>query len=183
MQRAAQASAHLDASREVVYDIVSDYERYRAWIPNLAESQLLTQEGDISIAEFRAPLWSERSVTLELVHTPPSTISFQQIDSIGRPSVSGYWRLEEADSGVIVQARLRVATPFFQFGSRRRLHTELQLTLDALGARQRELSTGRGSGGSARRKVLEIIRQADGLKLWYLGETYLVPKVREPGAR
>ncbi len=169
----------LEGSQERLFNVVSDYDRYHEWMPMIDSSKVLAQEGDVTIAEFRVPQWSDRNLTLELVHARPNSIAFRQIDGMEPPAISGRWQLEDAETGVLVAAHLRVHTPLLHFGSRRRINTELQVTLDALGTRHRKLSSGRAEKSIARQKVLEVVREAGGLKIWYMGESFLVPKVQE----
>ncbi len=179
MLRSGEAKTTLEGSCETLFEIVSDYDQYQAWMPMIAHSKVLTREGDITIVEFRTSQGSDRSYTVELVHAAPTAITFQQIDSLDPAAVSGSWQLEASDTGVEVQAKLRVPTAFLRFGSRRRIRTELQVTLDALGTRSRQLNSSGPQTGATRRKVLEVVREARGLKIWYMGESYLVPKTRE----
>ncbi len=181
MLRAVEVSARLQGTREELYAILADYGRYRAWMPGIDLSSVLVREGDVTIAEFRGRRFSDRTFNLELIYSLPGTIVFRQIDSLDRPEISGRWELAETESGVgspTVLARLhaRIETPLFGLGSRRRMRSALRAGLDALGARRRRLAVARPAAGAKRLKVLEVVRESGGLKVWYLGESFRMPK-------
>ncbi len=183
MLRTVDVSARLEGSRDELFAIVADYGRYSAWMPGVEVSSVLAREGDVAVAEIRAPRWSDRTFNLELIHSPPDAIAFRQIDSLDRPEISGRWQIGETDPGVgasTVQVGLRLAieTPLFRWGARRRLRSALRAGLDALGARHRHLAAARPVAGAGRQKVLEVVREADGLKVWYLGESFRILRER-----
>ncbi len=182
MQRTVETSARLEGSREELFAIVADAGRYAGWVPGIEDSSVLAREGDVAIAEFRAR-WGDRTFNLELVQSPPDVIDFRQIDSLGRPEISGRWQIGETEPGVgattvLVRLRLSLETPIFGLGSRRRMRSALRAGLDALGARRRGLAASRPEAAGDRQKVLEVVREAGGLKVWYLGESFYMPRDR-----
>ena len=181
MLRTVEISARLEGSREELFGIVADFDRYPKWMPGIELASVLAHEGDVAIAEIQAPRWSDRTFNLEFVSLSPRSVVFRQIDSLGRPEVSGRWLLGETEPGVgastvQVSLRLRVDTPLFGLGSRRGIRSALRAGLDALSARRRHLASARPDAAARRHKVLEVVREADGLKVWYLGETFRMPR-------
>ena len=184
MLRSGQADARLEGSREELFAIVTDYEHYPSWVPSIESCHVLTREGDVAVAEIRASRWADRSFTLELIQSPPSAVEFRRIDNLDPLGLIGRWELGDTDPGVggdsvRVRVRLRLDTPFASFGSRRRIREELRATLDALEARRRRLVSGRAAGAPTKRKILEVVREARGLKVWYMGQTFVMPKTGE----
>ncbi len=181
MLRTVVVSADLQGSREELYGILADYDRYSAWMPGIELSSVLAREGDVTIAEFRGRRFSDRTFNLELIYSRPDAIAFRQIDSLDRPEISGRWRVGETERGVgspttLVRLTARIETPFFRLDSRWRMRSALRAGLDALGARRRRLAATRPAAGAGKRKVLEVVREAGGLKVWYLGETFRLPQ-------
>ncbi len=181
MRRAVEVSAPLQGTREELYAIIADVGRYSKWAPGIEHSAILAQEGDVAIAELCGRRFSDHTFNLELIHSPPDAVSFRQIDSLDRSEISGRWQLEDTESGVpppavLVRLQLRLEMPLFGLG-RRRAHSALRAGLDALAVRRRQLASARPAAGARRRKVLEVVRHAGGLKVWYLGESYVIPKV------
>lgn len=185
MLRTAEADARVEGSREELFQIVTDYGRWQAWMPGVEHSRLLVREGDVTIAELAAPDWAPHPFNLELVHSPPGTVEFHQIDSLGR-GAAGRWELGTTDPGVgastvSVSVSLRLDTPALALASGPRLRATLRAWLDALGARRRHLAAARPGAPTAKRKLLEVVRGEGGLEVWYLGETFLLPKARRSG--
>ena len=179
MLRSVEVSARLEGTREELYAILADVGRYSRWVPGIELSSVLAREGDVAVAELRGRRFNDRTFNLELILSPPAAVAFRQIDSLDRPAVSGRWQLDETAPGVgaaIVPVRLavRVETPLLALGSRRRLRSALRSGLDALAARHRHLAAAQPEAG--RQKVLEVVREAEGLRVWYLGESFRIPK-------
>ncbi len=183
MLRKVDVSARLEGSRDELFAIVADLACYPKWMPGVERSSVLDREGDVAVVELRAPRWSDRTFNLELIHSPPDSIAFRQIDSLDRPEISGRWRIGETHPGVgastvHVLFRLCIETPLFGLGARRRMRAALRASLDALDARRRHLAAARPAGAERRQKVLEVVREADGLKVWYLGESFYMSRDR-----
>ncbi len=181
MLRTVKASARIEGTREDLFAIITDYGRYATWLPGIEHAGLLAREGDVAIAEFRAPRWSHRTFNIELVHSPEGSVIFRQIDSLGRPDVEGSWKLGETEPGVgaatvLVELEMRVETPLLGRMSRRRPRSATCAGLDALGSRRRHVASAMPAAAARKQKVLEVIRETDGLKVWYLGESYRLPR-------
>jgi ribosome-associated toxin RatA of RatAB toxin-antitoxin module len=179
MLRAVEVSARLEGSREELYAILADVARYPAWVPGIERSSIVAREGDVAVAELHGRRFNDRTFNLELIFSPPDAISFHQIDSLDRPEISGRWLLEEAEPGepstVMVRLRMRLEMSLFGLG-RRRARSALRAGLDALAARRRHLAAAWPAAAARRQKVLEVVRHADGLKVWVLGESFVIPR-------
>ncbi len=186
MPRSAQLSTHLHGGRRELFAVLTDVDAYREWLPGVEHSQILAREGDIVVAELACPRYTPRVFTLEFLQTAPSSVVFQQIDSYGQPEVSGRWDLEEPEAGgsqVLVRASLCLAAPFWRLGVRRRIRSVLSAALSALDERCRHLGSEVAAEEGAKQKVLEVVREAAGLRIWYLGETFFLQKAEEPRGR
>ncbi|MCP4661761.1 MAG: SRPBCC family protein [bacterium] len=183
MLRNEETTRSLDASRDLLFTILTDYDRYREWLPGIEQSRVLAREGDIVVAEFKASHYGPEMVALEFIHSPPASIAYSQVEHYGKPDIAGRWELSDPDegTGVGVKAAIRLSTPLFKFRSRRLMRASLEEALAALAKRSAALATGEvAEAPAARRKVLEVLRRPQGLEIWYLGESYMLSQVRRP---
>ncbi len=181
MLRAVEVSARLKGTREELYSILIDFGRYSEWVPSIDLSGVLAREGDVTVAEFQGRRFSDRTFNLELIVSLPEAIVFRQIDSLDHAEISGQWRVGETERSVgsptsLVRLKARVETPLLGLGSSRRIRSALRSGLDALEARRRHLASTQPAAATRKRKVLEVVRESGGLKVWYLGESFVMPK-------
>jgi len=183
MLRNVEATRRLDASRDLLFAVLTDYDRYREWLPGIEQSRVLAREGDIVVAEFKATHYGPERVALEFIHSPPVSIRYSQVEHYGKPDIAGRWELNDPaeGSGVAVKAAIRLNTPLFTFRSRRLMRASLGEALAALAKRSTELAAGEvAEAPTERRKILEVLRRPEGLEIWYLGESYMLTKARGP---
>lgn len=185
MLRKIEASARLQGTREELTSILIDFGRYSEWVPGIDRSEVLAREGDVTVAEFQSRQFGKRTCNLELILSLPESIVFRQIDSLGRAQISGQCRIGETEnesSSPRTPIRLfaRVETPLLDLGSGQRVRAALLAGLDALGARSRPAESKRPDTIARRRKVLEVVRTSGGLRVWYQGESFVLPKEDAP---
>ena len=121
--------------------------------------------------------------TLEFIHSPPAAIFYSQVEHYGKPDIAGRWELSEPEgkTGVAVKAAIHLNTPLFHFRSRRLMRASLEEALAALAKRSAALATGEVEEvPAARRKILQVFRRPQGIEIRYLGESYILSKVRGP---
>lgn len=175
MLRTVEASTYIKVPRRLAFAVLARYESYRDWMPVVLESRLLAAEGDVTIAEFVAPAYSNGKFVLEFVESPDDWLMFNQVDRYRRDGLSGRWDLEEANggSGVVIRGSLSLRNGIFRFGSRRRMRQILERTLEALASWSLRLAAHGAAGkGFGKRKILELVRTADSLKIDFDGESY-----------
>ncbi len=181
MLRAVDVEARLKGTREEHFEILADIGSYSSWVPGIEVSSVLAHEGDVTIAEFQGRRFSDRSFNLEIVCSPPEIITFRQIDSLDHPEISGRLQVGETEIGigtpaVRVQLSTRIEAPLFEFGASRRIRSALRAGLDALERRYERRLSARPAAADRKQKVLEVVREAAGLRVWYLGESFLMPR-------
>lgn len=140
MWRASEASAYIRAPLAVVYSILTSYDLYSSWIPDITESRLLAREGDVAIAEFICPRYGRGKFTLEVIESPSTAINFSRIDH-HRVGLTGGWQLEEAQGGerVVARADLRLDGWPHEVLLRRAMGDVLERTLEALTERSTQV--------------------------------------------
>ncbi len=99
MLRNVEATRRPDASRDLLFDVLTDYDRYREWLPGIEHSRVLAHEGDIVVAEFKAAHYGPERVPLEFIHSPPFSIRYNQIEHYGKPDIAGRWELSDPAEG------------------------------------------------------------------------------------
>ncbi len=183
MLRTVRASTYIKVPRRLAFAVLTSYEAYRSWVPDLLESRLLAAENDVSIVELVAPALSRGKFVLEFVESSDDWLLFNQVDRYRRDGVSGRWDLEDADggAGVVVRASLSLRNGFLKLGTRTKLRQVMERTLDALSARSlRLVAHGAAGEGLGKHKILELDKTGDSLRLHFDGRIYdLVPHTSE----
>jgi hypothetical protein len=130
----------VQATKEQIFKLLTDYERYAQWAPDVAEAVVLAREGDVAVAEFDTPYWMRGRYQLEFVHVEPCAIMYRQqgqydISWGRRLGLHGSWRLSEPPqgAGVLVTAEMTVtAAPWRALTYRRLADLVLQRRLSVL---------------------------------------------------
>jgi hypothetical protein len=97
-------NVRVDAPRERVFGLLTDYEGYVEWTPDVIDVTLLAKEGDIAVVEFSSPELMSGRYQLEFVHSRPDAIVYRQkglFERTGRQDwgVRGSWKLSDAPDG------------------------------------------------------------------------------------
>jgi ribosome-associated toxin RatA of RatAB toxin-antitoxin module len=169
------ASIRVDASPESVFATLADYNSYERWMPAVTYSRVLAEEGDILLAEFAWPIYTDTRFTIEAIHSPPESITFVQTDQLRKRGLSGRWQIAPGKDGQgsVLTGELALKTGFWEgLGARRKLRSALDEMLAAV-ARRAGVVRARPA---ARTKVLEVIRRATGLEVWLGGQVYHLRK-------
>jgi len=124
----------MHATPEELFAVLTDYERYPDWSPDVVAAAVLVREGDIVVAEFQSPFLMDGKYILEFVHTRPSSITYRQVDQHDSRGLQGSWTLSASASGVTVATgEMEFRTDLWKRGpDRRRADRVLRRRLDAL---------------------------------------------------
>jgi hypothetical protein len=186
MLRKVEASAYIRAPHRLVYAVLTEYEAYRDWSPDITDSRVFASEGEVSIVELVSPSLSAGKLILEFVESPDSWLLFNQVDRLREDGLAGRWDLEPADDGdgVVVKGTLSLHSGLLRFGLRRRLRDVLERTIAALTTRCSVLAAaGLARGMGQRRKILEITRVGQGYELTVDGARFSLGPVGGAGAQ
>jgi hypothetical protein len=175
--RSQRIRLQLPASFEDLHAVLSDYGRYRDWLPHVTQSRVLVHEGDISVVELEAPRFAVRPVTFEFICTTPDRIIFRQVGQLGVRGLSGAFTITTGTggarmTGLEVEARLRL--PLYRLAPRRLLRRMLEESCPALEARLNALARP-PSAADRRRMILEVRRRRGTLEVWYQGAIFSCP--------
>lgn len=120
-------------TKEQIFKVLTDFAYYAEWMPDIADSTILAQEGDIAVAEFFSPELMEEKYQLEFVCSKPDSIIYKQIgifEETGKPSLglSGSWEIIDSTegSGTVIIGEMNFKT------NEKKTNLILQRRLDAL---------------------------------------------------
>jgi hypothetical protein len=183
MRWKTSATTTLPLTRNDAYVMLTAYDQYQDWLPEVTHSRVLAREGDIAVVELVSPLLVEGNLVLEVVHTPPDAAIFSQADRYRQRGISGGWQLRSDDSdqspdSVVLSIEVEIPASIVNPAPRQRARAALNAALATLHARSASLAPG---ANEERRKILEVVRQAGGLQVWLQGETYSLSSGTEPG--
>ena len=190
--RSAEQSILIQAPPKQVFDVLSDYDSYQEWMPNLVRSRAFAEEGDIivyveCVLNYKG---KEYSFVLEFTSDGQRIIRYRQIKVEGIKDISGEWALSETPEGVLVTGSVYVSMGLsipkilVRRICRRLLREVLEAAKDRamLHATPEEVLLNWEDGDEEKvRKLCRVIRQGDGvIHVWLLGKQYeLRPVDRE----
>lgn len=163
MRRTVEASTYIKAPRSLVFSLLTAYEDYRRWVPDIVESRLFAREADVAIAEFISPGYGSEKFVVEFVESPDETVVYEQVDRFREQGLAGRWELAEAGGGesVVVRGVLSLRAGLQAVWARRSLLGALQRTLEALRERAQLQVATRARAATSRRLILELVQRPD----------------------
>ncbi len=174
----------LDASQKSVFSLLTDYDSYREWIPEITHSRILVQEGEIVIAEFEAPRYASGRFVFELVHSPPLSVIYSQVGRYGGHGISGGWDLEEVDGGkkVVLRGRINVRTFFYDLTCRKTMRqAEDHIVASVKKRAEAAVPIGRPvDSDGTRNRILSVTQRPQSLLVWLRGEEFELPRKSTP---
>jgi hypothetical protein len=183
MDRIVEGAVEIAASRDEVFELLTDYPRLNEWLPEVESARVLAHEGDVAIVEVTAPGLSAPKLVLELVHSPPGLAHFTRVDQYRGEGTSGTWELSEDDRKVELLVKLRPGPSFAGARGRKRLGKGLDAALQAIRHGVEEMSPEPeiDEDDPGRRKILEVRRKGDGVIVWHRGRTFELPRREKDG--
>ena len=177
MDRSIEASVRLKCTRDEAFDRLTDYPRLRDWLPGVETARVLVREGDVVVAEVKAPGLGAPGLVLELVHSPPGLAHFTRVDQYRGEGTSGTWELKEDESGTELRVRLRPGPDFAGARGRKRLRTGLEDALQTIrrGLNENTTESEIEAEGDGRRKILEVTRRGETVVVWHRGKVFELP--------
>ncbi len=182
----------VDASKEQIFDLLTSYEHYVDWTPDVVAATLLAREGDIAVVEFESPELMPGKYQLEFVHARPTSIVFRQkgvYEARGHDSrgLWGQWQLSDVPDGqgVIVSGSMALNLPLWRRSERRRnVEIVLQRRLDVMQHlfTPYPIAPDEALSQSEQQLVNAMVLAADtspdtALTLWFHSSQYVIQKV------
>jgi coenzyme Q-binding protein COQ10 len=115
MPRAEQEIV-IDAPIARVFDVITDYERYPEFLPEMKNVRVESRREGISIVRFEVELIMRIAYSLRLTEERPKTVSWTLTEARMLADNNGGWELEEAGDGKTrvrygIELKLRGAIP------------------------------------------------------------------------
>ena len=141
----AERDILIDASPEHVFSVITDYERYPEFLPEMRSVQVISRQDGIARVRFELELIMRISYTLRLREDGPLRLSWSLEEAKMLELNEGGWRLEsvagKTKATYALEIKLRGLLP--KAVSTKLVGTTLPQTLE----RFRERAEGRKSGG------------------------------------
>ncbi len=100
----AQRSVVVNVPREKLWDVISDYEKYPSFIPEMRHVRILETKGNVQRVAFEIELvvlafTRKVHYTLEFTNSPPEKVRWHLVESDMVKGNDGGWTLEPAGEG------------------------------------------------------------------------------------
>src|ERR1043166_7700522 len=160
------------------YEILTDYDFYSEWMPQVARSKLLAKERDLAIAEFEMINPPKDIFVFECIHTTNKMVLWRKLR--GKIPVSEIqWNIERLEGnqtriGFVLEGKRGLPgamRPYRKFMDATRCLKALENQVSA------SLPASVGSGGGE--KFLEIADTGQGMVCWFRGRKYSLTPLPE----
>lgn len=179
---AETASASIACEPALVYEILTDYDSYCEWMPMVATSKLLAEEGDLAIAELSVSLGEGETMAIECIHDRNRLVLSRAIGG-SLPVEKMQWEIEpEGDGRCKVTLAMHPEERWQTFLPSHRKFLNPAACLEGLRRQTTLYDSEAAVNGADGEVVLQIRETPDGLVALYLGKHYKLTPVEEPKA-
>jgi carbon monoxide dehydrogenase subunit G len=189
----------IDASRERLYGIISDFARWSEWFPGCKEAKIVADKGNTKQVEITLASVKTITMGLEFDLTPTQLINFRKYSGKDVKDYLGSFRLMNASdgAGTVVMGEMEMdagaMVPKFMVG--RIMEKSLAQTAEALKLRvntappgpkyetaETAVAVAAGAGAAVaaapalparRKRVVHVIQSGDGYRVWLMGKTHV----------
>ncbi len=84
----------IDAPIDRVFGVITDYERYPEFLPDIKATRVLARESGVAVVRFELELIMRVTYTLRLREEPPAALSWTLEDAKMIAENNGGWQLE-----------------------------------------------------------------------------------------
>lgn len=186
----------IDAPRDRLYGIISDFGRWSEWFPNCKEARIVGDKGNSKQVEITLNVVKTITMGLEFDLTPTQLINFRKYSGKDVKDYVGSFRLMNASdgAGTVVMGEMEMdagaMVPKFMVG--RMMEKSLAQTAEALKLRVNtapptpKYETGEPAAAAAgpgtaastangtparRKRMVHVIRSGEGYRVWLMGKT------------
>ncbi|MEX2264140.1 MAG: SRPBCC family protein [Bryobacteraceae bacterium] len=187
----------IDAPRERLFGILTDFPRYREWMPGCKESKVVSQSDNSAQVELTLASVKTINMGLEFDLTPTQLISFRKYSGKDIKEYLGSWRLMNASDGagtvVVGEMEMDAGAMVPKFMVSRMVERSISQTAEALKKRIAtapatpkyevaevaavEAGVEAGPPVHRRKRVIHVLRMGEGYRIWIMGKTHFY-KVR-----
>jgi carbon monoxide dehydrogenase subunit G len=186
-----KAVLNVEAPREHVFSILTDYGRYKQWLPGCEKSDVLTSSGDTTDTDIVINSMKKMKIGLRFEAQPTQSLNFHMISGKDMKSYVGSYRLMDAADGkgtvVIAEMEIDAGAMVPKFMVDRIAKKSIDDTCSALKEYIKKAPFQAGTGAKAAvparavetrprraRRIMQVIKTADGYRVWMMGETYTI---------
>ena len=95
----AEQSIVVNTSPEVLFKVITDYEKYPQFLSEVSAVRVLERSGSSATVEYELDLIKKVSYTIKLTENAPKSISWNLVKSSIMKSNDGGWTLEDLGGG------------------------------------------------------------------------------------
>ncbi len=185
-----KAVINVEAPRDHVFRVLTDYPQYRKWLPGCEKSEVTTRTGNTADTDIVINSMRRMQVGLRFEAQPTQLLSFRMLSSKDLKAYNGCYRLMDAadGKGTVVIAEMEIDASVPKFLLDRVAKKSMEETGNALKQYIRSIpvTPGVAAGAAAARppesrarrakRILRVVETPDGYNIWMMGEAYMVRK-------
>lgn len=184
-----KAVINLEAPREQVFSILTDYPHYNQWLPGCEKSDIVGSSGGTVDADIVINSMKRMKMGLRFEAQPTQSLNFRMISGKDMKSYAGSYRLMDAADGrgtvIITEMEIDAGAMVPRFMVDRIAKKTIDDTGTALRAYLKKMPSQAAVRAEApprtaearprrARRILQVVRTADGYRLWMMGQTHFV---------
>jgi carbon monoxide dehydrogenase subunit G len=183
-----KAVINVESPRSHVFSILTDYARYKEWLPGCEQSNVISLSGSTADTEIVISSMKKMKLGLRFEAHPTQALNFRMISGKDIKAYSGSYRLMDSADGrgtvVIAEMEIDAGAMVPRFMVDRVAKKSVDETGIALQKYVRSLPVqpgaaqvpGKGREARPRRakRVMQIVRTSTGYRVWMMGNTYFV---------
>ncbi len=185
----------IDAPRERLFGILTDYARYPEWMPGCKEAKIVSQKEASAQVELTIASVKTISMGLEFDLTPIQLISFRKFSGKDIKEYAGCWRLMNASDGagtvIVGEMEMDAGAMVPKFMVTRMAEKSISQTAEALKGRvatapptpKYEVAAAppvvAAAPGAApeptirrRKRLVHVLQSGPDYRVWLMGKTY-----------
>jgi len=184
-----KAVINVEAPREHVYSILTDYAQYKKWLPGCEESTLVSSSGNTADTKIVINSMKKMTLGLRFEAQPTQALSFRMVSGKDMKSYVGSYRLMDSADGkgtvLITEMEIDAGAMVPKFMVDRIAKKSIDDTGNSLKQYARSLPVTTVPGAKAAgpskpaegrrrraKRILQIVKTPRGYRVWMMGETY-----------
>jgi len=185
-----KAVLNVEAPREHVFAVLTDYSGYKQWLPGCEQSNVVSSSGDTADTDLVINSMKKMKMGLRFEAQPTQSLSFRMTSGKDMKSYLGSYRLMDAADGkgtvVIAEMEIDAGAMVPKFMVDRIAKKSIDDTGQALKAYIKKVPYQAGTAIAVvparavelkprrARRIMQVVKTADGYRVWIMGETYTV---------
>ncbi len=182
-------TVYIPASRERVYSALTEFSGYPEWIPNCEQCTVLSSSGTTTTAEMLMNSTRRIRMSVRFDGVPGQSLQFEMVSGKDLKKYSGMYRLVAAADGkgtvLFTDLDLEVASVprFLTDGAAKKSLDKGGLALKKFIEKRGDAEQTAAKPATApprvplrARRLLQIVKQPKGYRLWFLGEAFTLKR-------